>query len=60
VGAQFNAALHAGLHRGVHDARVAGVEAARDVRGGDQAQEGVVVADGVVAVAFAEVRDDGD
>src|SRR5205814_4275878 len=43
-----------------HDRRVAGVEAARHVRAGDDREQGVVVADRLATVPLAEVRLDVD
>jgi len=60
VGAHRDTALDAGRDRGVHDARVAGVETAGDVGGGQHVQQRLVVTHAVGAETLTEISDEID
>lgn len=60
VGADADSALHARSHRGIHDPRIAGVEAARDVGRAEDVEERFVVPHAPGAEALTEVRDEID
>lgn len=60
VGTDADSAADAFGYGAVHDVRIAGVEAARDVRAGDDVQEILVLAQGVRAESFSQIRHEID